>query len=130
MRAYLPITHDELATFLNSGSKEVESILAPTPFYVGDNSDLDEEEIEYLLSLEAAKESLELRNAKHAPGITLAIELEPTQVNQVQEKSVTLNSPIKWEQVQCALLLFPDDEEEELVWFATQEIAPTMGEWK
>ncbi len=130
MRAYLPINHEELAIFLNSASKEVESILAPTPFYVGDNSELDEEEIEYLLSLEAAKESLELRTTKHAPGITLAIELEPSQVNQVQEKSVTLNSPIKWEQVQCALLLFPDDEEEELVWFATQEISLTMGEWK
>ena len=97
---------------------------------VGDNSELDEEEIEYLLSLEAAKESLELRTTKHAPGITLAIELEPSQVNQVLEKSITLNSPIKWEQVQCALLLFPDDEEEELVWFATQEISLTMGEWK
>ena len=130
MRAYLPITHDELATFLNTGSKEVESINAPTPFYVGDNSDLDEEEVEYLLSLETAKESLELRSTNHAPGITLAIELEATQVNVVEEKSVTLNSPIKWEQVQCALLLFPDDEEEELVWFATQEIALTMGEWK
>lgn len=130
MRAYLPITHGDLATFLNSGSKEVESIYAPTPFYVGDNSDLDEEEIEYLLSLEAAQESLELRSSNHAPGITLAIELEPAQVNQVEEKSVTLNSAITWDQVQCALLLFPDDEEEELVWFATQEIALTMGEWK
>ena len=130
MRAYLPITHDELANFLNSESKEVEAIYAPTPFYVGDNSDLDEEEIEYLLSLEAAQESLELRSSNHAPGIILAIELESAQVNQVQEKTVTLNWAIKWDQVQCALLLFPDDVEEELVWFATQEIAPTMGEWK
>ena len=48
MRAYLPISHDELAAFLNSGSKELESILAPTPFYVGENEDLGEEEIEYL----------------------------------------------------------------------------------
>jgi len=30
--------------------------------------------------------------------------------------------------VQCALLLFPD--EEELIWFATQEIEINMGEWK
>ena len=55
MRAYLPLSHDELAAFLNNGSKELESILAPTPFYVGENEDLDEEEIEYLLSLEAAQ---------------------------------------------------------------------------
>ena len=128
MRAYLPISHDELAAFLNSGSKELESILAPTPFYVGENEDLDEEEIEYLLSIEAAQSALELRSSNKAPGIVLAIELEPQQVNTVNENSVTLNSAITWAQVQCALLLFPDDEE--LIWFATQEIEINMGEWK
>ena len=128
MRAYLPLSHDDLVTFLNSGNKSLESILAPTPFYVGENDDLDEEEIEYLLSLEAAQDALELRGSNKAPGIVLAIELEATQVNQVNEKSVTLNSAVTWEQVQCALLLFPDDQE--LIWFATQEIALNLGEWK
>jgi hypothetical protein len=128
MRAYLPLSHDELAAFLNNGSKELESILAPTPFYVGENEDLDEEEIEYLLSLEAAQASREMRPSNKAPGIVLAIELEAQQVNTVNENSVTLNSPITWEQVQCALLLFPD--EEELIWFATQEIEINLGEWK
>ena len=128
MRAYLPLSHDELAAFLNTGSKELESILAPTPFYVGENEDLDEEEIEYLLSLEAAQASMQMRPSNKAPGIVLAIELEAQQVNTVNENSVTLNSPITWEQVQCALLLFPD--EEELIWFATQEIEINLGEWK
>ena len=126
MRAYLPISHDELVAFLNSGSKDLESILAPTPFYVGENEDLGEEEIEYLLSLEAAQAAIELRLSDKAPGIVLAIELEAQQVNTVNENSVTLNSPITWEQVQCALLLFP--EEEELIWFATQEIEINLGE--
>ena len=128
MRAYLPLSHDELAAFLNTGSKDLESILAPTPFYVGENEDLGEEEIEYLLSLEAAQAAIELRLSDKAPGIVLAIELEAQQVNTVNENSVTLNSPITWEQVQCALLLFPD--EEELIWFATQEIEINLGEWK
>ncbi len=128
MRAYLPISHDELAAFLNTGSKELESILAPTPFYVGEYEDLDEEEIEYLLSLEAAQTSMQMRPSNKAPGIFLAIELAAQQVNTVNENSVTLNSPITWEQVQCALLLFPD--EEELIWFATQEIEINLGEWK
>ncbi|MEN9881579.1 MAG: hypothetical protein RI916_6 [Actinomycetota bacterium] len=128
MRAYLPLSHDELAAFLNSGSKELDSILAPTPFYVGENEELDEEEIEYLLSLEAAQASMEMRPSNKAPGIVLAIELVAQQVNTVNENSVTLNSPITWEQVQCALLLFP--EEEELIWFATQEIEINLGEWK
>ncbi|MEI8119248.1 MAG: hypothetical protein WCG68_00020 [Actinomycetes bacterium] len=128
MRAYLPISHDELVAFLNSGSKTLDSILAPTPFYVGENEDLDEEEIEYLLSLEAAQAAFELRSTEKAPGIVLAIELEAQQVNTVNENSVTLNSAITWEQVQCALLLFPD--EEELIWFATQEIEINLGDWK
>ena len=128
MRAYLPLSNDELAAFLNSGSKELESILAPTPFYVGENKDLDEEEIEYLLSLEAAQASMGMRPSNKAPGIVLAIELAAQQVNTVNENSVTLNSPITWGQVQCALLLFPD--EEELIWFATQEIEINLGEWK
>ena len=128
MRAYLPLSHDELVAFLNSGSKDLESILAPTPFYVGENEDLGEEEIEYLLSLEAAQAAIELRLSDKAPGIVLAIELAAQQVNTVNENSVTLNSPITWEQVQCALLLFPD--EEELIWFATQEIEINLGEWK
>jgi hypothetical protein len=128
MRAYLPLSHVELAAFLNTGSKELESILAPTPFYVGENEDLDEEEIEYLLSLEAAQASMGMRPSNKAPGIVLAIELAAQQVNTVNENSVTLNSPITWEQVQCALLLFP--EEEELIWFATQEIEINLGEWK
>ncbi len=128
MRAYLPLSHDELAVFLNSGNKTIESILAPTPFYVGENEDLGEEEIEYLLSLEAAQDAIELRSSDKAPGIVLAIELEAQQVNAVNKNSVTLNSAITWEQVQCALLLFPD--EEELIWFATQEIEINLGEWK
>ena len=128
MRAYLPISHDELVAFLNSGSKTIESIFAPTPFYVGENEDLGEEEIEYLLSLEAAQDAIELRSSDKAPGIVLAIELEAQQVNAVNENSVTLNSAITWEQVQYALLLFPD--EEELIWFATQEIEINLGEWK
>ena len=128
MRAYLPISHDDLVIFLNVGNKSIESILTPTPFYVGENDELDEEEIEYLLSLEAAQDALELRGSNKAPGIVLAIELEAMQVNQVNEKSVTLNSAMTWDQVQCALLLFPDDEE--LIWFATQEIALNLREWK
>ena len=128
MRAYLPITHLELTSFLESGVKKIETIFAPTPFFVGDNSELDEEEIEYLLSLEAAQESLALRQSESSPGLVLAIELEPAQVNQVEDKSVTLNSDVSWNQVQCALLLYPNDEE--LIWFATQEIALNLGEWK
>ena len=128
MRAYLPISHDELTDFLQSGTKKVESIFAATPFFTGENEELDEEEIEYLLSFEAATQSLDLRSSKNAPGIVIAIELSAGQVNIVGEKSVSLNSDLLWDQVQCALLLFP--VEEELIWFATQEIELNLAEWK
>ena len=128
MRAYLPISVEALDEFIHTGVKSTESIYAPTPFYTGANEDLDEEEIEYLLSLEAAEVALTQQSSSTSPGIVLAIELTTGQVNQVEEKTVTLNSELKWEQVQCALLLYPGDDE--LIWFATQEIALNLAEWK
>ena len=128
MRAYLAISHGELIDFLQSGSKNVDSIFAATPFFTGENEELNEEEIEYLLSFEAATKSLELRSSDSSPGIVLAIELSAGQVNIVGEKSVSLNSDLLWEQIQCALLLYPEDEE--LIWFATQEIELNLAEWK
>jgi hypothetical protein len=128
MRAYLPISLDALDEFIQTGVINVDSIYAPTPFYAGANEDLDEEEIEYLLSLEAAEAALAQQSSGTSPGIVLAIELTSGQVNQVEEKTLTLNSELKWEQVQCALLLYPG--EDELIWFATQEIALNLAEWK
>ena len=128
MRAYLPISHKELEAFVQSKSIDADELFAPTPAFVLENLDCDEEELEYLLSVTAGEEALELRLSEKAPGIVVALEIEKEQIGEHYAQSITLVSPVQWDQVQCVLLAFPEDDE--LVWFATQEIDLHMAEWK
>jgi len=128
MRAYLPISHKDLEDFISSKSLEVDELYAPTIHFEVENPDCDEEELEYLLSIAAGQEALELRLSEKAPGIVVAFEIEKEQIAEHYAQSITLASSLRWDQVQCALLAFHGDDE--LVWFATQEIELHMGEWK
>jgi hypothetical protein len=128
MRAYLPITQKDLEGFVLTKSLEVDELYAPTIHFVVENSELDEEELEYLLSLAAGEEALELRLSEKAPGIVVAFEIEKEQIAEHYAQSITLTSSVQWDQVQCALLAFQGDDE--LVWFATQEIELHLAEWK
>jgi hypothetical protein len=128
MRAYLPITQKDLEGFVLSKSLEVDELYAPTIHFVVENPELDEEELEYLLSVAAGEEALELRLSEKAPGIVVAFEIEKEQIAEHYAQSITLTSSVRWDQVQCALLAFQGDDE--LVWFATQEIELHLAEWK
>jgi len=128
MRAYLPITHKNLESFVASKSIEVDELYAPTIHFVVENPDCDEEELEYLLSVAASEEALELRLSEKAPGIVMAFEIEKEQIGEHFAQSITLVSSLQWDQVQCVLLSFQGDDE--LVWFATQEIELHLAEWK
>ena len=128
MRAYLPITQKDLQGFVLSKSLEVDELYAPTIHFVVENPELDEEELEYLLSVAAGEEALELRISEKAPGIVVAFEIEKEQIAEHYAQSITLTSSVQWDQVQCALLAFQGDDE--LVWFATQEIELHLAEWK
>ena len=128
MRAYLPISHKDLEAFVLTKSIDADQVFAPTPSFVSDNLDCDEEELEYLLSIAAGEEALELRLSEKAPGLVLAFEITDEQVAESYEDLITLKSPLPWEQLQCALLAFHGDDE--LVWFATQEIEIHLAEWK
>lgn len=128
MRAYLPISHIDLEKFLTDQSHSADRVFAPTSGFVNENLDCDEEEIEYLLSVLAGETALDLRVSQNAPGIVLAIEVAEGQWSESVEDSLLLSSPISWSQVQCALLAHLDDDE--LVWFATQEIAQELDSWK
>jgi hypothetical protein len=128
MRAYLPISHKDLEDFISSKSLEVDELYAPTIHFEVENPDCDEEELEYLLSIAAGQEALELRLSEKAPGIVIAFEIEKEQIAEHYAQSITLASSLRWDQVQCALLAFHGDDE--LLWFATQEIELHMGEWK
>lgn len=127
MRGYLPISHKELESFLLSQSFDADELFAPTPAFAADNLDCDEEELEYLVSIEAGNRALELRLSSVAPGIILAFDVTEEQIAQTYDKLITLKSPLLWSQVQCALLAFQGDDE--LVWFATQEIEIHLGQW-
>ena len=128
MRAYLPITHKDLEGFVLNKSLEVDELYAPTIHFVVENPELDEEELEYLLSVAAGEVALELRLSEKAPGIIVAFEIEKEQIAEQYAQSITLTSSVLWDQVQCALLAFQGDDE--LVWFATQEIELHLAEWK
>jgi hypothetical protein len=128
MRAYLPISHKDLEAFVLSKSIEADQVFAPTPAFVSDNLDCDAEELEYLLSVAAGEAALELRLSEKAPGIVLAFEVTDEQIAESYEDSITLKTALPWDQVQCALLAFQGDDE--LVWFATQEIELHLSEWK
>ena len=128
MRAYLPISHKDLEAFVLTKSIDADEVFAPTQAFVSDNSDCDEEELEYLLSIAAGEEALELRLTEKAPGIVLAFEVTDEQIGENYDDSITLKTPLPWNQLQCALLAFQGDDE--LVWFATQEIEIHLAEWK
>ncbi len=128
MRTYLPISHKELENFLEAKTLDVNLAYAPTPSFQEENIDCDEEELEYLLSVIAGEKALDLCLTQKAPGIVLALEIAQKQIGETYADHITVTSAILWEQVQCALLAFRGDDE--LVWFATQEIESHMNEWK
>jgi hypothetical protein len=128
MRAYLAISHKDLEGFVSSRSLEADEVFAPTQAFVAENLDCDEEELEYLLSIAAGEEALELRLSEKAPGIVLAFEITDEQIAESYDDSITLKTALPWDQLQCALLAFQGDDE--LVWFATQEIEIHLAEWK
>ena len=128
MRAYLPITHSNLLDFLSTESFKADVAFAPTQTFIEANSDCDEEEIEYLLSLLAGQAALELRASQSSPGLVVAVELNDEQCGPSGKNSIALNLAITWDQVQCALL--SHDGDDELVWFATQEISVEIDKWK
>jgi hypothetical protein len=127
MRAYLPIHPSDLLGFLNSGSFDAPIVFAPTENFVSENLDCDQEELEYLLSKSAGDAARELRATANSPGIVLALDLDASQCRDGQGETMQLKSPLSWSQVQCALISYAD--EDELLWFATQEISQELQNW-
>mgnify|MGYP000241416426 CR=1 FL=1 len=127
MRGYLPVTVEEIAAFLDAQSMECGPLYAPTIKFLTANSDMDEEEGEFILSMLAADEALEMRANPEKPGFILALEVSDAEIAEHGENFVVLKDLAKWESVQCAFLVSPDGEE--LTWFATQEIKPALQEW-
>jgi len=127
MRAYLPVTAEEISIFMASASMECGPLYAPTIKFLTANNDLDDEQGEYILSMLAADEALEMRNDSTGPAFILALEINDSQVSEHGENFINLAENGRWEDVQCAFLVSPDGEE--LTWFATQEISTSLPQW-
>jgi hypothetical protein len=126
MRAYIGVTASEVQEFLQSGEFDVSDAYAATPTFIYSNSDLDEEEVEYTLSLIAAEDAVELLDAS-GTACVLALEVPESIIEVEHEMSISLTAPLQWDYVQCCFEVSPDGQE--LTWFATQEIASNLVTW-
>ena len=126
MRAYIGVTASEVQEFLLSGEFDVSDAYAATPTFIFSNSNLDEEEVEYTLSLIAAEDAVELLDAT-GTACVLALEVPESIIEAEHEMSISLSAPLQWDYVQCCFEVSPDGQE--LTWFATQEIASNLVTW-
>ena len=126
MRAYIGVTASEVQEFLQSGEFDVSDAYAATPTFIFSNSNLDEEEVEYTLSLIAAEDAVALLDAA-GTACVLALEVPESIIEAEHEMSISLTAPLQWDYVQCCFEVSPDGQE--LTWFATQEIASNLVTW-
>jgi hypothetical protein len=127
MRAYIGVTASEVQEFLQSGEFDVSHAYAATPTFISSNNNLDEEEVEYTLSLIAAEDAVELLDATVGTACVLALEVPESIIDAEHEMSISISAPLQWDCVQCCFQVSPDGQE--LTWFATQEIASNLAVW-
>jgi hypothetical protein len=125
MRGYISISPSELQSFLFNGSILVRNLHAPTEDFVLDNPDLDEEEIEFTLSMLAAQDALS--ESSEVTPLVAALEIPQSLIATSTEGIVTLTESAKWENLECVFLV--EDSGEELTWFATQEVEQQLKIW-
>ena len=130
MRGYVAITPDELAELIKDGEISVETAFIPTKSFKAANSDLGEEESEYILSLLAADDSLSYQGESAKFSFALAVDLEDAQLGTELDVEVNLTSPIKFSQADCLFVGDLNSEEGELTWYAAQEIALHLPSWQ
>jgi hypothetical protein len=116
MRAYLALSIEEVRDFYAKKSFNPEIVYAPTIKFFTENPELDEEEAEYEISMIAARNS---------GGYVIALEIPEKQITQHFEESIELNSNLVWENVE-ALFVY-DSVDDELTWYATQEISDFLS---
>jgi hypothetical protein len=126
MRSYVGVSVEELEALLASTTITVPALFAPTSEFIATHSELGEEEHEFILSMLAAEESLELRDA--GQGYVLAVEVPDSLINEMGADSISIDQPIALDWVECIFLVSPDGEE--LTWFAIQEVTSMLPSWK
>lgn len=127
MRVYLASTADELKEFLEVQSLVIDEVYAPTPIYSATHPEMDEEELEYSLSLLAAEDSLELMDDLSGAGLVLAFEIPAEMLGTFDEISATVTAPIDWKMLEAIFLVGEDADD--LTWFAPQEAESSIDQW-
>lgn len=127
MRVYLGTTADELQEFLREGTLDIAEVYAPTPIYSATHPEMDEEEIEYSLSLLAAEDALDLVDDQSGAPLVIALEVVEEELGAFDEISAEVKSPLIWSTVEAVFLVGEDADD--LTWFAPQEAALTISEW-
>jgi hypothetical protein len=131
MRSYAGVSIDELDDLVTSGSISIPTLFAPTPEFISTHSELGEEEHEFILSMLAADESLELSGPEQSElgqGYVLAVEVPDSLIKEVGADSISIDAPIALEWIACIFLVSPDAED--LTWFAIQEVASMLPSWR
>jgi hypothetical protein len=127
MRVYLGTTADELKEFIGDGTLDIAEVYAPTPIYSATHPEMDEEEVEYSLSLLAAEDALDLVDDQSGAPIVIALEVVEEQLGAFDEISAEVLSPLIWSTVEAIFLVGEDADD--LTWFAPQEAALSIAEW-
>jgi len=126
MRSYVGVSLDELEALFASTHISVPTLFAPTAEFIATHSELGEEEHEFILSMLAAEESLEL--CESGNGYVLAVEIPEPLITEIGADSICVVEPIQLAWVACIFLVSPDGEE--LTWFALQEVETLLPSWK
>lgn len=127
MRGYLAMTAQEVAEFMATGTFDVSDLYAPTSQFIVDHADLDDEEIEYTLSMVAAEDAIEMKTEASGTACVLAFEVPAEVIAESHDMSISLSSPLKWENIECLFEVSADGED--LTWYATQEIEANLPMW-
>ena len=127
MRVYLGTTAEELQEFLSEGTLDISEVYAPTPIYSATHPEMDEEEVEYALSLLAAEDALDLVDDQSGAALVIALEVVEEQLGAFDEISAEVRTPLIWSTVEAVFLVGEDADD--LTWFAPQEAVVTISEW-
>ena len=125
MRAYAGLTFEEVSHLVSAQSLEIHTLFAATAEFVSTHNDLSEEEHEFILSMLAADESIELREAGF--GFVLAADIPSDVITEEGADSIKISASISRDWAACIFLVSPDGEE--LTWFAIQEVEELLPSW-
>jgi hypothetical protein len=125
MRAYVGLTYKEVSALISGDPLTIEILFAATAEFVLTHADLDEEEREFILTMLAAEESLELCEAGF--GFVLAVDVPAHTITEEGADSIKVSAEITRDWAACIFLVSPDGEE--LTWYAIQEVENLLPSW-